>query len=473
MARRAKKNTISGAVSIYDVQQTLETKDSDLKSLCTNSNINFWSKYKPVVRMDKTDSSKPWISVSEQWNSTTNNWKSDSDWWKGYPNNFSGKIHQCGFLIPMYQNMSQLFNARKNNSNYGWSKVIPQDNQGYRLSDFSGYNHNATVLCKDFQSDKDIYNLQNDPVKLSFFSVISSSGQTYLTWADFPTLKDCYFGVVIWNKNNDNNQSPSVYNFITQSVNLGNITTSPQIQISGLQQGIYYALPFISTDQYSSLANQNIPISNIYSFPAFNAVQFQVANDTSSWLKIKSVEVSETSDYKKFRVTIGATTFRTRGNGNYNSQNEVGVCQVKIKFRNYTGSVVPVDSLSNASQEFIRENYSVPLFKIQCKSSGESDVQYYSTDILQTDVFTDFFTQTNHAEVTIITYENDWNNSSNTEKSDRASCRLKTDEITGHISGSGENSQGGGHINENQIPLDGGSNSSGDIDMKQDALPII
>lgn len=128
---------ITAPVSIYDVQHVLGNNSSDVGTLCRASNINKWSKYKPVIK-NLID------TVTGQINPTTKAWLGTATWWKGT----SGT---CGF-----DSVSVLMDTPSNiaynsiNSGGMWSYQNPNGGQSapYRLTDFAGYNHNAVCPFK-------------------------------------------------------------------------------------------------------------------------------------------------------------------------------------------------------------------------------------------------------------------------------------------------------------------------------------
>ena len=105
-------------ISTTLVANTLETSTRDVGSLCTNSNINKWSKYKPT----RYSSLAP---TMDQF------WLADD----GY----------CGFDISAARiNNAMDIDGMTNNT---WEYLPPRggENEPYRLGDFRGYAHDAKV----------------------------------------------------------------------------------------------------------------------------------------------------------------------------------------------------------------------------------------------------------------------------------------------------------------------------------------
>ena len=139
---------ISAPVSIYDVQQALGTNECDLGSLCRHASINMWAKYKPVVRVNKLDTTdqllanltwKPLSQISPQ----SSAWfKSDAGNYGITPRSFSIGTAQ-NRTIAALNNLAAVVAASTDGLN-GWTYTRPQGNsvnpvEPFRQIDFNQY----------------------------------------------------------------------------------------------------------------------------------------------------------------------------------------------------------------------------------------------------------------------------------------------------------------------------------------------
>lgn len=131
MSYNSNTKTITAPVSVYDVQQALNTGDHDVGSLCVNTGINPWAKCKPISAPNIVRALK--YNEAEQ---VTN--------------------YHCGLSVVSdtrsFSYFLQAVQASLNNASYKHNNVytaVKYDKptgtilSPYRLSDFDGYWHNA------------------------------------------------------------------------------------------------------------------------------------------------------------------------------------------------------------------------------------------------------------------------------------------------------------------------------------------
>lgn len=131
--------TITGSVSIADVQAALGVLHNDLGALCTSPNINPWAKHKPV-----------------RWPGIANAAKKD----------YHGKDNNCGLNVVQHHTLLDLFDSAK--CAFDWAHIHPTGKlrpesviapgadpnlatiaadesewTAFRLGDFQGYDHSA------------------------------------------------------------------------------------------------------------------------------------------------------------------------------------------------------------------------------------------------------------------------------------------------------------------------------------------
>lgn len=109
-------------VSIYDVAYVLGAASNDVGTLCKHSNVNMWSKHKPVSYPHLEDTSRT-MSV--------NPWIGDE------PINVP-----YGITLPSASG-SDTIPISLLTTNIGYKKPSGGANSPYRLGDFRGYNHNC------------------------------------------------------------------------------------------------------------------------------------------------------------------------------------------------------------------------------------------------------------------------------------------------------------------------------------------
>lgn len=91
---------ISDPVSVADVDEALGTSSGDVYTQCNSSNINRWSKYKPV-RLSLID------TLTGQWDFVNRLWLAVATWWHGIREALSNYAQECGFKIPKVDYQSE------------------------------------------------------------------------------------------------------------------------------------------------------------------------------------------------------------------------------------------------------------------------------------------------------------------------------------------------------------------------------
>lgn len=112
-------------ISIADVSAVLGAASSDVGTLCRHSNINIWSRHKPVSYPHPEDTSRT-MSV--------NPWIGDD------PTNAP-----YGISIPWQAPGSGTFPSQLFSTNIGYKRPSGGASSPYRLGDFRGYDHNCVV----------------------------------------------------------------------------------------------------------------------------------------------------------------------------------------------------------------------------------------------------------------------------------------------------------------------------------------
>lgn len=117
---------ITAPVSIEDIKEILNESSNDIATLCKSSNINMWSKYKPVNLRKKF--------VPDALNSDGRSWTAPSGklgWWLG-----NNTVNDAALVIPLVSRNSD-FDSDK--AKWTYNTPYGGDQSPYRLSDFAGY----------------------------------------------------------------------------------------------------------------------------------------------------------------------------------------------------------------------------------------------------------------------------------------------------------------------------------------------
>lgn len=215
-----------------DVRDTLNANGSSVNdtwaSLCGNPNNNGNSKHKPVR-----------LNVNFCQDHDPNGVNYVKDWWKSTDG-------LCGFNLDKakasgWSTLVTLYDGGQN----GWIYQPPQGGaaQPYRITDFAGYYPAARPLSHGFSAPATVYKTQTSA---SAAMALPIESEHSLTWRDFDTLKNYYFGILLW-------RSASDYRRVTASETLANdgatVTFNPSLLTSGATYTVY---PFICSVPYTS-----------------------------------------------------------------------------------------------------------------------------------------------------------------------------------------------------------------------------
>lgn len=234
------------------VGTTLGTSSRNVSALCTNGNINKWSKKKPV-----------------ELNTATPN--RSGDW-------YIGDNGCCGFDIDSiyFNTIDALITAYKNGTTYRYK--VPT---GYkRLADFGGYEHKAQSPNWGVNIEGMIY----ADTPSSFFNVIvdwnsNVNTSTNITLSELVpnnlvSVKDCYFGIIMVVGNNryvKTNPNKIGANGLNYNYGNNNVTVY-QTDISAI--GTYSVYPAIFTLPYTSFTS-NMQGTKFIAIPPAHSGTFQ------------------------------------------------------------------------------------------------------------------------------------------------------------------------------------------------------
>lgn len=152
-------------ISVTLVKNALGAATNDIGQLCQHSNVNIFSKNKPV--------SYPATVID-----------GISNWWKGAD-------QKCGILMEVINKDLSNFDS----ANWRYLPPTGGSNSPYRLGDFRGYDTNKypSVFMQTIQAKYSLYNSKT----LTFRLNVNTVNTTLLSHQDIPELSGSYLGLVI------------------------------------------------------------------------------------------------------------------------------------------------------------------------------------------------------------------------------------------------------------------------------------
>lgn len=283
---------VSPVVEI-DVRDTLNANGSSVNdtwaSLCGNPNNNGNSRHKPVR-----------LSVNSCQDHDPNGVNYVKDWWKSTDG-------LCGFNINAakasgWSTLVTLYDGGQN----GWIYQPPQGGtaQPYRITDFAGYYPAALPLSHGFSAPATVYKTQTSA---SAAMALPIESEHSLTWRDFDTLKNYYFGVLLW-------RSASDYRRVTASETLANdgstVTFNPSLLTSGATYTVY---PFICSVPYTS-ESANDKAMTIYTVPNVEPSLMEVKSSAVIILPLAQKKNATKTIEWSVKVTNGTASAITLSN---------------------------------------------------------------------------------------------------------------------------------------------------------------
>lgn len=293
-------------MAVYDILPTENLKWDDIRDTLNagggvvdnnainafkeTSGINVWSKHKPVVLA---------VNFCQDFNSGAANY--NSTWWQGSDGN-------CGLVPKTLFDFSEVIENTDGEMN-GWTYNLPKggSSQPYRLGDFAGY-------CK--YANPPIYNLLATPNKVVYNTstpVSISAGirvgtdAKQLTFADFPTLKNYYFGVYCLGRQRGFKARA------TSTSNVGSGNAGLELDVKGLPVDTYDVYPFLAESPVAQTDPDKA--MTLYTLPNLKVYQFEIVNEYELYYvtvkgSIGGTFNNEISWEVKFTVREGGTTKR-------------------------------------------------------------------------------------------------------------------------------------------------------------------
>ena len=181
-------------VTFNDIRDTLNSQGGIVNNevasaFKSSSNINYWSKKKPV-RLQ--------VDFCQDFSSSAANYY--PNWWKGYDGN-------CGMTLPIYTSPGSSeggFIKDIIEGNFSWTYTPPAGTsaQPQRLGDFIEYKRNAINPIGQPPETITAYKDINDYLTFNFDMAIAPNDRYNLTLQDIAiegvTLDNYYLGMVLW-----------------------------------------------------------------------------------------------------------------------------------------------------------------------------------------------------------------------------------------------------------------------------------
>lgn len=260
---------ISPPVSIDDVKSVLGISSNDLATICTSSNINKWSPYKPVHSNKSFDLSDSDFGVTD----------------KSYK-----------LIVPSYSRLEDLcFNAIIKTSSYTYEKPKGGSSSPYRLGDFKGYN---SIINRGwyYSSAKVDTSSTSGNMDMYYYTGENHDGGRYINLWDFYVFNQCYFGVAAVD------QQGNVRAFITNANRCNSGYCNAFVYgMLNIGNGVFYAVPFISNTPFTSVRydSANTKPAIFYAIDGLAAKKFQVGYTTEDPItKVKFKLANKDLDYK-------------------------------------------------------------------------------------------------------------------------------------------------------------------------------
>ena len=314
--------TITAPVSFSDVNAVLGTSHTDLGTMCKDSNIKMWSKYKPVVLAT--------INTTGQFDYTNNKWKTSATWWKG-------TTGTCGLVPKTLTKVTDVTSYCSGGLN-GWSYTKPSGGSSspYRLTDFAGYYHSAVAPISSFRMET--YNTTDAAMVCS----LTQSSDTQLTLADLNNFNGYYLAFYA----KRNNQSDT--KVITAQNSLGNNGNAIDFQLGSWNAGTWTIYPFITDtrgdDGTTAAVRFSCPMASELSLTV-------VANTITIWLSNVSV-----TGVRTVTATVNVknnTTSSVVLNNNY--------YKVRFKNKDWDDALVTGESSGSIANQTVSSNTTVQI----------------------------------------------------------------------------------------------------------------
>lgn len=246
------------------VKNAIGEATNNIGNICRNSNINKWSKYKPVRYSDVAPN------------------RSGSNWWKANDGN-------CGLNIPNYSTLAAMFTALRNNI-IMWDYLKPSGGatQPFRIADFGGYEHSAQPPLVPLQLNNTYYRTLGTMGTALDLRVQSSNELSINDLGDTYNLGNMYFGVALCQ------QGTSGYKYMTESITMSAGGGGINVPISS-ELGTYEVVYFLAQNKKLSFSDPDIVNTFI---PIPNAMQIVYIENSPITVYVSGTFALMTANYE-------------------------------------------------------------------------------------------------------------------------------------------------------------------------------
>lgn len=277
-------------VTFNDIRDTLNSQGGSVNNnvasaFKTSSNINYWSKKKPVHVFN--------TPFCQDFNPSAPNYK--EGWWTSWDGN-------CGFVpksVASYKNIPEAHDDGMN----GWVYELPEggERDPLRLGDFAGYYPKAIPIVTNFAVTPST--VSNRVGNFNFGAnclALVYPDDKQLTFADFPFLGEYYFGMVCVH----DKQGLMYRATATTKVKDGGYIV--QMNANGMVTGEYTCYPFLT--QYQLTQSGSDMGGKCYTLPNLKKQALSIV-ETQVFIRIVCKEVVKDISGYTVKFEVWASNF--------------------------------------------------------------------------------------------------------------------------------------------------------------------
>lgn len=239
----------STGISSSLVANELGISAHNWSALCTNGNINMWSRWKPI------DTSV--AQINEQALSQV----------------------RYGLDYPQTANINTTISSFDGNTN-GWIYTKPKGGiySPYRIGDFRNYNHTAFPTIRSFSNSSTA--VSKDPTGVVGGNIVVNTDINSVRLQDIPELQNYYFGIIVENGGN--------IKYGTSPTTIGSELSGSiaQVNIYQFPNGIANVYPILCKVPFSNTSSGNPSGPSNQSFVPVPGTRIGTVSIKESWVTI-------------------------------------------------------------------------------------------------------------------------------------------------------------------------------------------
>lgn len=249
-----------------EVRDTLNAAGGSVSNNTTSffkaaAKLNPFSKHKPVIL--NTDFCQDFDKTRDDYY---------EKWWQG-------TNKDCG-LTPCEVSHYSYIPEKMDGDMNGWVYNLPTGGklQPLRIGDFCSYMTDALPPMYGFTVPSQVSNSKAGGTVTGMCALSTSNSNYYLTFADFPTFKDYYFGMYIKHKGSTQARyltATKALGDMSDTGGIGDSSSSVSISSYGLPVGTWEAYPFICSVKQDGITEV---VGKYYTLPKNDMVTFEVVN---------------------------------------------------------------------------------------------------------------------------------------------------------------------------------------------------